>query len=206
MYNHHSGHGVKGDRGASILLILAIGYLNQYTLTLPSKNLHKFEELFRGLFKPLCGFAMKFTGDLDSAKDLVHEVFIQVWEKFDSLSEDTNHKSYCYTAVRNKCLNYIRDKKKFVMLENVAEHQLTEINSTLETFELEQKIEAAIASLPKKCRMVFELNRIEGLKYAQIAQKMNISIKTVEAQMSKALGVMKEHLSEFLTIIFIFWG
>lgn len=92
------------------------------------------------------------------------------------------------------------------MLENVPENQLTEINSTLETFELEQKIEAAIASLPEKCRMVFELNRIEGLKYAQIAEKMNISIKTVEAQMSKALGVMKEHLSEFLTIIFIFWA
>ncbi len=149
---------------------------------------------------------MKFTGDLDAAKNLVHEVFIQVWEKFDSLPEDTNYKSYCYTAVRNKCLNYIRDKKKFVMLENVPENQLTEINSTLETFELEQKIEAAIASLPEKCRMVFELNRIEGLKYAQIAEKMNISIKTVEAQMSKALGVMKEHLSEFLTIIFIFWA
>jgi RNA polymerase sigma-70 factor (ECF subfamily) len=87
----------------------------------------------------------------------------------------------------------------------VEEHQLTEINSPLETAELEQKIEAAIASLPEKCRMVFELNRIEGLKYGQIAEKMNISIKTVEAQMSKALAVMKEHLNEFLTIIFIFW-
>ena len=148
---------------------------------------------------------MKFTGDLDAAKNLVHEVFIQVWEKFDSLPEDTHYKSYCYTAVRNKCLNYIRDKKKFVAIENVAEHQLTEINSTLETSELEQKIEAAIASLPEKCRMVFEMNRIEGLKYAEIAEKMNISIKTVEAQMSKALGVMREHLREFLTIIFIFW-
>ena len=173
---------------------------------MPSKNLHKFEELFRGLFKPLCGFAMKFTGDLDAAKNVVHEVFIQVWEKFDSLPADTNYKSYFYTAVRNRCLNYIRDKKKFVAIENVSEHQLTEINSTLETSELEQKIEAAISSLPEKCRMVFEMNRIEGLKYAEIAEKLNISIKTVEAQMSKALGVMKEHLSEFLTIIFIFWG
>lgn len=192
--------------GCQYFTYLSPGYLNQYTLTLPSKNLHKFEELFRGLFKPLCGFAMKFTGDSDAAKNLVHEVFIQVWEKFDALPENTNYKSYCYTAVRNKCLNYIRDKKKFVMLENVPENQLTEINSTMETFELEQKIEAAIASLPEKCRMVFELNRIEGLKYAQIAERMNISIKTVEAQMSKALGVMKEHLSEFLTIIFIFWA
>lgn len=148
---------------------------------------------------------MKFTGDLDAAKNLVHEVFIQVWDKFDTLPEDTNYKSYCYTAVRNKCLNYIRDRKKFVTIENVAEHRVAEVNSGMETSELEEKIEAAIASLPEKCRMVFELNRIEGLKYAEIAAKMNISVKTVEAQMSKALATMKEHLREFLTIIFIFW-
>jgi RNA polymerase sigma-70 factor (ECF subfamily) len=174
-------------------------------LSLASKNLHKFEELFKGLFAPLSGFAIKFTGDLDAAKNLVHEVFIQLWEKFDSLPPDTNYKSYCYTAVRNKCLNYVRDKKKFVILDNLPESQLTETNSTLETAELEQKIEAAIASLPEKCRMIFELNRIEGLKYVEISRKMNISIKTVEAQMTKALRVMKEHLTEFLTIIIIFW-
>jgi RNA polymerase sigma-70 factor (ECF subfamily) len=172
---------------------------------LASKNLHKFEGLFRDLFKPLCSFAMKYTGDLDAAKNLVHEVFIHVWEKFDSLPADTNYKSYFYTAVRNRCLNYIRDKKKFVAIENVAEHQLMEFNSTLESSELAQKIETGIASLPEKCRIVFELNRVEGLKYAQIAEKLNISVKTVEAQMSKALAVMKDHLREFLTLIFILW-
>lgn len=148
---------------------------------------------------------MKFTGDLDASKNLVHEVFIQVWDKFDTLPEGTNYKSYCYTAVRNRCLNYIRDRKKFVMIENVPENQLTELNSTIETSELAQKIEQAIASLPEKCRMVFEMNRIEGLKYSEIAGKMNISLKTVEAQMSKALAVMKERLSDFLTLIFVFW-
>ena len=148
---------------------------------------------------------MKYTGDLDAAKNLVHEVFIQVWEKYDSLPGDTNYKSYCFTAVRNRCLNYIRDRKKFVMLENVPDHHRTELNSTIETLELEQKIEAAIASLPEKCREVFELSRIEGLKYGQIAEKLNISQKTVEAQMSRALAVMREHLSEFLALIFIFW-
>lgn len=170
-----------------------------------SGKLNRFEDLFKGLFRPLCGFAMKYTGDLDAAKNLVHEVFIQVWEKYDSLPGDTNYKSYCFTAVRNRCLNYIRDRKKFVMLENVPGHYQTELNSAMETLELEQKIEAAIASLPEKCREVFELNRIEGLKYGQIAEKLNISQKTVEAQMSRALAVMRDHLSEFLTIIFIFW-
>jgi len=148
---------------------------------------------------------MKYTGDLDAAKNLVHEVFINLWERFDSLPQDTNYKSYCYTAVRNKSLNYIRDRKKFVMIADVPDNQITVSDTSLETSELQLKIEAAIASLPEKCRMVFELNRIEGLKYAEIAKKMNISIKTVEAQMSKALAVMKEHLSEFMTLIFLFW-
>lgn len=149
---------------------------------------------------------MKYTGDLDSAKNLVHEVFIQVWEKFDSLPADTNYKSYCYTAVRNRCLNHIRDRKKFVVIDDLPEENFVETNTTLETSELAMKIEEAIASLPEKCRMVFELNRIEGLKYAEIAGKMNISLKTVEAQMSKALAVMRDHLGEFLAIIFIYWG
>lgn len=147
---------------------------------------------------------MKYTRDLDAAKNLVHEVFIQLWEKFDTLPPDTNYKSYCYTSVRNRGLNYLRDRKKFVMLENVGEEQRTVLNSTIETAELEEKIETAIASLPEKCRMVFELNRAEGLKYAEIAAKMNISVKTVEAQMSKALAVLREHLTEFLTIILFF--
>jgi RNA polymerase sigma-70 factor, ECF subfamily len=170
---------------------------------LASKNVYQFEELFKGLFKPLCGFAIKYTGDLDTSKNLVHEVFIQLWEKFDSLPPDTNYKSYCYTAVRNRCLNHIRDTKKFVSIENVQEHRVRELNTPMEAAELGDKIEAAIASLPEKCRQVFELSRIEGLKYGEIAAKMNISVKTVEAQMSKALGIMRDHLGEFLILIFL---
>ena len=173
---------------------------------MPDLNLTKFEQLFRELFKPLCNFALKYVRDWDEAKGLVHEVFVAVWEKFDSLPPDTQYRSYLYTAVRNRCLNYIRDKKTHVSFERVPENQLMEVQTPLETSELEREIEMAIQSLPEKCRMVFELNRLEGLKYAQIAVKMGISVKTVEAQMSKALGIMKKHLSEFLSLLFfMFW-
>lgn len=104
--------------------------------------------------------------------------------------------------MRNRSLNYIRDRKKHSILEHVKEEDFAEVNTALETSELEQRIELAIQSLPEKCRRVFELNRMEGLKYAQIAEKMGISIKTVEAQMSKALSVLREHLREFLMLIF----
>ncbi len=168
-------------------------------------NLTKFEKLFKELFKPLCSFSMKYVGDLDEAKGVVHEVFVALWEKIEGLPVDMNYNSYLYTAVRNRSLNYIRDKKKNVMIENVAEGEFAHTIDPMGTAELETEIETAIQSLPQKCRAVFELNRIEGLKYAQIAEKLGISIKTVEAQMSKALGVLREHLKEFLSVlIFLF--
>lgn len=144
---------------------------------------------------------MKYIYDLDDAKNIVHEVFMSVWEKFENLPEGTSHKSYLYTAVKNKSLNFIRDKKKHVILEDVDDQEPMEENLSLETAELEKEIEIALQSLPEKCREVFELNRQEGLKYAEIAQKLNISIKTVEAQMSKALAIMREHLKDFMILL-----
>jgi RNA polymerase sigma-70 factor, ECF subfamily len=145
---------------------------------------------------------MKYVSDLDEAKGLVHEAFIAMWEKFETLPADANFRSYLYTAVRNRSLNHIRDKKKQVMIDQVPEQMLSVENDHLIAKELELEIEMAIQSLPEKCRIVFELNRLEGLKYSQIAEKMAISVKTVEAHMSKALGILRERLGEFLSILF----
>lgn len=167
------------------------------------KKLQSLEVLFKTYFKPLCGFAGKYISDLDDSKGIVHDVFVSLWQKFDELPADTNYRSYLYTAVRNRCLNYIRDKKKHIALENVNEREIALNEKPLEGDELERKIEMALDLLPEKCRMVFEYNRMEGLKYAEIASKMQISIKTVEAQMSKALSILREQLADFLTIIII---
>ena len=170
------------------------------------KDLNTFEQLFRELFKPLCNFSRKYVGDLEEAKSLVHEVFVVVWEKFDTLPPDCNYRSYLYTAVRNKCLNHIRDRKKHVMLDSIPDHAAMEVNTSLETSELGQEIEFGIQALPEKCREVFELSRMEGLKYDQIASKLNISVKTVEAHMSKALTMLRIHLKEFMTLLlFMHW-
>lgn len=171
-----------------------------------NRDIQTFEQLFRELFKPLCGFAVKYVVDLDDARNLVHDVFITVWEKFDSLPSDTNHRSYLYTAVRNRCLNHLRSKKKHMSLEGMAEHKYAEEERPMEADQLEKEIELGINSLPEKCRMVFEMNRKEGLKYSEIAEKMGISVKTVETQMSKALSVLREHLKEFLSLIIILFG
>ena len=166
----------------------------------------RFEIIFKDLFKPLCGFAMKYIGDLDESKNVVHEAFIAVWQKFETLPQDTNFKSYLYTAVRNRSLNYLRDRKQHVTLEGVQEGGIEGADRDMEVKELEREIELAINTLPEKCRMVFEMSRFEGLKYTEIAVKMNISVKTVEAQMSKALSVMKKQLANFLSVLFFYFN
>jgi len=147
---------------------------------------------------------MKYLDDLDEAKGIVHEAFVAVWEKYDELAVDLNYKSYLYTAVRNRCLNKIRDQKKFVVLDSIVHDEFTD-NDVLEIKELEIAIADAVNSLPEKCREVFEKSRIEGLKYMQIAEEMSISVKTVEAQMSKALRILRKQLAEFLSIILFLW-
>lgn len=162
----------------------------------------EFETLFKALFKPLCGFSMKHIGDLEEAKGIVQDVFMAVWTKFETFPADMNIRSYLYTAVRNKSLNHIRDRKKQVMLESVPEQKSNDGNDLLEAGELEREIELAINALPDRCRQVFMMSRFEELKYNEIAQKMNISVKTVEAQMGKALRLLREHLAPFLPLLF----
>lgn len=148
---------------------------------------------------------MKYIGDLDESKNLVHEVFISVWEKFEELPEDTNFRSYLYTSARNRCLNYIRNQKKHVAFDSVRDQGVVSDDNSMEVRELEKEIDLAINTLPEKCRLVFEMSRYEELKYAEIAQKMNISVKTVEAHMSKALSLLRKALANFLSLLlFIF--
>ena len=167
------------------------------------RNTSDFEKLFRELFRPLTAFAFKYIGDVDEAKNIVHDVFINLWEKLPTLADDINQKSYLFTAVRNRSLNVIRDRKKHVILSEATINSQSEQQTVLEANELEREIAAGIGLLPDKCREVFELSRGEGLKYSEIAQRLGISVKTVEAQMTKALSFLRNHLKDFLTIIFL---
>ena len=171
-------------------------------------NEDSFEMLFRNYFTYMCSFAHKFIPDMDIVKDIVHEVFTNLWEKREDIDLSKPVKSYLFTAVNNKCLNYIRDHKKFNSFEEVSEvfsnRYANENNAAIEG-ELKEKIKQTLDALPEKCREVFELSRFEGLKYQEIADRLGISVKTVENQMGKALKVFRESLKEYLTIVLIFW-
>jgi RNA polymerase sigma-70 factor (ECF subfamily) len=167
----------------------------------------KFETLFREHFTGLCYFARKYTGDPDSAKEIVHSVFIRIWENRLQFDWEKPAKSYLFTSVYNRSLNLIRDNQKFINHEEAAmQHLVTgesEFHDNLETAELESLIKSALQRLPAKCREIFELSRFEGRKYAEIAELLHISVKTVEAQMSKALHSMKENLKDYLTLLLL---
>ncbi len=167
-----------------------------------------FEELFRSFFPSLILFAQKFVPDQDTAKEIVHNVFLNLWEKREQVDMRSSLKSYLFTSVNNRCLNYIRDQKKFekdeTRFQRLDSSEFSDGVDRLEEQELEQRIYDALQSLPEKCREIFMLNRFEGLKYAQIAEKLNISVKTVETQMSKGLKILREKLSDYLGIIVLF--
>ena len=167
-----------------------------------------FEELFRSFFPSLVFFAQKFVPDQDTAKEIVHNVFINLWEKRRQVDSTSSLKSYLFTSVHNRCLNYIRDQKKFdkdeTIFQRLDSSDFTDGVDRLETQELEQRIYDALQALPEKCREVFMLNRFEGLKYAEIGEKLGISVKTVETQMSKALKILREKLIDYLGLIILF--
>lgn len=161
----------------------------------------QFEQLFKSHFNYLCNFAKQYVNDADTAQDICQKVFIALWEKRDNLDSSPSVKSYLFTAVKNRCLNYIRDNKKYrskVLDLDCGDFDLVEKEEDLfGENELKSKIGAALNTLPEKCRMVFEMSRFQNMKYREIAEELNISQKTVEAHMSKAMKMLREALKGY---------
>ncbi len=163
--------------------------------------------MFREHFTGLCYFAQKYLGDLDSSKEIVHDVFVRLWENRDAFDFDKPAKSYLFTSVYNRSMNHIRDQKKFMHSDdpqvNADIVDDGEFADNLEVSELEAKIKQSLDELPGKCKDVFLMNRFEGKKYAEIAEDLGISVKTVEAHMSKALKLLKHDLQDYLYIFLL---
>ena len=161
-----------------------------------------FEVIFKEFFKPLSHYSLKIVKDMDSAKEIAHSVFVTLWEKRDSLILDTPIRSYLFTAVHNKSLNFLRDRAKFYK-GDFSEIDLADelLEDKVVEAETESKIKDAINSLPPRCAEVFKLSRFEGKKYREIALDLDISIKTV--QMSKALKMLRLELKDYIQIILL---
>ena len=170
----------------------------------------QFEELFRNHFSYLCNFARQYVGDADAAQDICQKVFIRLWERRADMDVTKSIKSYLFTAVKNRSLNYIRDHKKYrsrLLDVDCGEVEVgMEDDDWLAAEELQSRINTILAGLPPKCRRVFEMSRFEDKKYREIAAELDISQKTVEAHMSKAMKVFRQSLAPYLTlIVFLFY-
>jgi len=167
------------------------------------------ELLFRRLYPQLCAYANKYLGDIDEAEEVVQEVFVRIWNNREQLDERKSVQAYLFTAVKNNCFNLLEHwkvKDKYTHLLARVYATAPEQSSSHETFvaeELEKDFHRALEQLPPECRKVFELSRLEGLKYQEIATRLNISIKTVEVQMSRALQKIRFQLREYLTVMIL---
>jgi RNA polymerase sigma-70 factor (ECF subfamily) len=181
--------------------------VEQLITTLKAGDLTAFEMLFRTYYQPLCNYAFTFVQDRDEAEEIVQSTFLNIWEKRENLSIHTGVKPYLYAMVRNACLNVLKHEKikqqHATMEMAIAERSIESVARTVIASELEAKIHDAMDHLPEQCRLIFKLSRFEELKYAEIAEQLDISIKTVENQMGKALRIMREHLRDYLPLLIV---
>ncbi|MFT5723963.1 MAG: RNA polymerase sigma-70 factor (ECF subfamily) [Bacteroidia bacterium] len=176
---------------------------------LQKKDITAFEMVFKQYYAELCGFANKYVQNPEVAEELVQDMFCGLWDKMERISIQTNLKSYLYSGIRNAAFNYFKHQKvvdKYEQFASVNSPISEEASKTLEVKELQQSILKAMAVLPDKCRQVFEMSRNEHMKYREIADELNISIKTVEIHMGKALKILRKELGSYLPLALIIWS
>jgi RNA polymerase sigma-70 factor, ECF subfamily len=163
-----------------------------------------FKQIFIELYAPLCRFALKFVHDPDTAKDIVQDLFVYFWENRDRLSRISSVKMYLFTAVKNRSLNYLQKKYPNIQLHQIDEYDGSfqdflqpSASELLECKELENILEKALKNLPEKCRIIFTLKRFADMSNKEIAVYLNISVKTVEAQMTIALRKLTTHVNTY---------
>ena len=168
-----------------------------------------FEQLFKSHFVHLCNFAQQYVSDMDSARDIVQKVFIRLWEQREQMDPNQSIRSYLFTSVKNRCLNHIRDQKKYrssVLDVDIQDIDIAFEEDQMAVEELQQKIDLALSKLPEKCRQVFEMSRFQHKKYQEIAEALDISKKTVEAHMSRALRSLREDLKDCMWVLILLLG
>jgi len=171
-----------------------------------AEQYHQFQTVFRAWYSPLCNYAVTFTKDPDVSEDIVQDLFVKIWEQRRELLTETSIRYYLFTAVRNNCITWLRREKQQIILpfsddqamDLAADEQYpvdggpakTRTPSKTEVDEM-TLLEEAIDRLPPKCREVFLLSRFSKLSYKEIAASLDISPKTVENQLSKALRLLR---------------
>lgn len=162
-----------------------------------------YESTFRQHYEPLTRYAHSILKNQEEAEDAVQRLFIKFWEKRFELQVE-NARAYLYRATYNTCLNQIKKNEREMKNSTDSNVQIASVEDTSDHLlgaELQAQILEAMETLPEKCREVFRMSRFEEKSYKEISEELNISVKTVENHIAKALKIMRKELSEYLPFI-----
>jgi RNA polymerase sigma-70 factor, ECF subfamily len=167
-----------------------------------------FELLFLFYYPGLVVYSRQFTADHSEAEEIVQDFFVRFWQKHKQVIPSDSLKNYFFSSVKNSCLNFLKHKKieeRYIkeMVELSNHHLLYEPDLYIAS-ELQEKIRNGINNLPEKCREIFIMSRIRGFKNEDIAAELNLSKRTVETQISKALKVLRVELKDYVGLLILF--
>ncbi|MGD0340129.1 MAG: RNA polymerase sigma-70 factor [Bacteroidales bacterium] len=160
----------------------------------------EFESLFRSSYVSLVRYAKSIIRDHDTAEEIVQDLFFKLWQDREKINIESSLNGYLFRSVHNRCLHYINHMRivgKHV--EETVSEQTLKVEDPVDIIrykELQEKINLILKRLPERCSLIFYMNRFEGLKYNEIAEKLSVSVKTVEANMGKALKEFRKALIE----------
>lgn len=166
------------------------------------------ELLFRRYYKPLCNQAIRYVYSKEVAEDLVSDVFCKFWKNESYKNITSSFRYYLFRSVRNTAFTYLRSEFNAVeksdnfysaATENLNADSICIYEETL------HRVKLLVDSMPPQCKKIFLLSRFESKGNKEIAKELNLSLKTIEAHMGKALGIMRKGLKDYITLIFIYW-
>lgn len=167
-----------------------------------------FERVFKAHFAALHAYSQAMLKESEAAEEIVQTVFLKLWEKRQDITINTSLKAYLYKAVYHESLNHLKHQKvrqrywenrAYDMKQELSPENSQEMEG--QERELVLRIQQILDTLPEKCRQVFLLSRFEELKYKEIADRLGVSLKTVEAHMGRALKTLRQELAEFLPLV-----
>jgi RNA polymerase sigma-70 factor (ECF subfamily) len=160
----------------------------------------QFESLFRSSYVSLVRYAKTLIKDHDTAEEMVQDLFFRLWQDKEKIKIESSLNGYLFRSVHNKCLHYIEHNKVVERHAEEMSYRQTNIQENpsdiLQYQELQARIARILEKLPERCGKIFCMSRFEGLKYAEIAEKLSVSVKTVESNMGRALKEFRKELIE----------
>lgn len=169
-------------------------------------DIKAFESVFKLYYSPLCMYAASLTGRMETAEEIVQELFYTFWKERENIHLLHSLKSYLYGAVRNRSFQHlehmeVRNRYKETVLSKGGNANTPKTpEEELEYKELQQVINKTLSQLPERRLRIFQMHRFEGMKYAEIASALALSVKTVEAEMTKALQTLRKEIENYTRI------